>query len=146
MEMGCYGIGVSRLMPVIVEEWHDTKGIKWPLHAAPFSAVIVLLAKKAEDREYLTSEAEELYHKLGSSVPELFEDMIIDEREEQAGAKFFEADLVGYPYKIIMGGNYRGSGKVELEDRMTGTKETMSKEDLIRFFRGKFNANVGQDV
>ena len=103
--MGCYGIGVSRLLPAIIEQNYDDKGVVWPKGVSGFDATLVLLEK--ED-EVLYKEAESLYKKLTS----IGFDVLFDDRGEAAGVKFRDAYLVGNPFIIIIGKKYKKHNNV----------------------------------
>jgi len=110
--MGCYGIGVSRLAQAAVEQLHDAQGMAWPVSIAPFE-VIVVIANSQDDTQVKVAEA--LYATLG----QLGLDTLLDDRQERAGVKFKDADLLGLPYRVVVG---RGaaSGVLEVVTRRTG--------------------------
>ncbi|MFM8526296.1 MAG: proline--tRNA ligase [Cyanobacteriota bacterium] len=121
--MGCYGIGVSRLAQAAVEQHHDRHGICWPVSIAPFE-VIVVIANAQESAQVQL--AEQLYENLRASGI----DVLLDDRTERAGVKFKDADLIGIPWRLVVG---RGaaSGEVELVERSTaGTKVLAAAEVL----------------
>jgi prolyl-tRNA synthetase len=107
--MGCYGIGVSRLAQAAVEQHHDGDGIRWPLAIAPFEVIVVIAS--AQDPQQVTL-AERLYADLGAAGVEV----LLDDRAERAGVKFKDADLIGIPWRLVVG---RGAatGQVELVER-----------------------------
>ena len=121
--MGCYGIGVSRLAQAAVEQNHDGRGICWPLAIAPF-AVIVVIASLNEPLQ--VELAERLYGELQAAGVEV----LLDDRDERAGVKFKDADLIGIPFRVVVG---RGaaSGQVELVARLDGKPEDLAAEDLL---------------
>jgi prolyl-tRNA synthetase len=123
-EMGSYGIGISRLVGAIIESSHDEAGIVWPDSVAPFALSILNLrvGDAACDRT-----CERLYASLG-------QDVLLDDREERAGAKFAEADLMGHPWQVIVGPRGAAAGTVELKRRATGKKKELSVEELEKFF------------
>ncbi|EDP76421.1 proline--tRNA ligase [Hydrogenivirga sp. 128-5-R1-1] len=121
--MGCYGIGISRIMSAIVEQYHDDKGIKWPTPVAPFELEIICL--NMSDSQ-MTEVAEKLY----LEAEEKGIEVIYDDREESAGFKFADADLVGFPYRIVVGRKVK-EGKVELQKRATGEKLDVPVEEVI---------------
>ena len=121
--MGCYGIGISRIMSAIVEQYHDEKGIKWPTPVAPFELEIICL--NMSDPQ-MTEVAEKLY----LEAEEKGIEVIYDDREESAGFKFADADLVGFPYRIVVGRKVK-EGKVELQKRATGEKWDIPVEEVI---------------
>lgn len=110
--MGCYGIGVSRLAQAAVEQLHDGAGMCWPVSIAPFE-VIVTIANSQEATQVSVGEA--LYESLG----QMGLDTLLDDRQERAGVKFKDADLLGIPYRVVVG---RGaaSGRVEVVTRRSG--------------------------
>ena len=121
--MGCYGIGVSRLAQAAVEQNHDGRGICWPLAIAPF-AVIVVIASLNEPLQ--VELAERLYGELQAAGVEV----LLDDRDERAGVKFKDADLIGIPFRVVVG---RGaaSGQVELVARLDGKPEDLAADDLL---------------
>ena len=121
--MGCYGIGVSRLAQAAVEQNHDGRGICWPLAIAPF-AVIVVIASLNEPLQ--VELAERLYGELQAAGVEV----LLDDRDERAGVKFKDADLIGIPFRVVVG---RGaaSGQVELVARLNGKPEDLAADDLL---------------
>jgi prolyl-tRNA synthetase len=113
MVMGCYGIGVSRIISAVVEQCHDEKGIIWPRSVAPFEVVILLLDP---DDEQLAAVAGELHDDLSArGVP-----VMLDDREERAGVKFNDAELIGYPLRAVIGKRSKESGEIELQVRRDG--------------------------
>lgn len=110
--MGCYGIGVSRLAQAAVEQLHDKHGLCWPVSIAPFE-VIVIIASSQDSTQVAV--AESVYAALGEQGLEV----LLDDRQERAGVKFKDADLLGIPYRVVVG---RGaaSGTVEVVTRRTG--------------------------
>jgi prolyl-tRNA synthetase len=107
--MGCYGIGVSRLAQAAVEQHHDADGIRWPVSIAPFEVIVVIAS--AQDSAQVAL-AERLYGQLQAAGV----DALLDDREERAGVKFKDADLIGIPWRLVVG---RGAaaGQVELVER-----------------------------
>jgi prolyl-tRNA synthetase len=110
--MGCYGIGVSRLAQAAVEQHHDADGIRWPVSIAPYE-VIVVPANAADPRQ--AELAERIYGELRTAGVEA----LLDDRDERAGVKFKDADLLGIPWRVVVG---RGAaaGEVELVARSGG--------------------------
>ncbi len=127
--MGCYGIGVSRVLAAIVETNYDEKGIIWPKSVTPFDATLVCLDEK------IKSEAISLGEKLEKTGLKI----LIDERSEGAGVKFNDAYLIGSPYMVIMGKNYVSYGKIDLEERKTKEKKSFSEQELISFLKEAYN-------
>jgi prolyl-tRNA synthetase len=109
--MGCYGVGVSRLAQSAVEQAHDKDGIMWPVSIAPYHAIVVI--PNVADAEQMQA-AEQLYMELNQAGIET----LLDDRNERAGVKFKDADLIGIPYRIVTGKSLKG-GKVEVVNRAT---------------------------
>jgi prolyl-tRNA synthetase len=111
--MGCYGIGVSRVVAAAIEQNHDENGIIFPLPLAPFQVLVLNLGLK---NEKISSAAEQLYKELQARDVEV----LLDDRDERPGSKFKDADLIGIPYRATVGKTYEKEGKVELRLRATG--------------------------
>ena len=120
-EMGSYGIGVSRLVGAVIEASHDEAGIIWPDSIAPFRAAILNL-KQGDPATGAICET--LYAKLGSAA-------LYDDREERAGVKFADADLMGHPWQLVVGPRGAANGRVELKRRATGERVELSVEDAL---------------
>lgn len=122
--MGSYGIGVTRLMGVLVEKFADEKGIVWPVGVAPYDVHLVgLNLDDAEIRDF----ADGIYSALKKrGVKVLFDDRI----EARAGEKFADADLLGMPYRVVVSKKTKEEGQFEVVDRATGEASFMSEEDL----------------
>jgi prolyl-tRNA synthetase len=119
--MGSYGIGVSRLVGAVIEASHDDAGIIWPDSIAPFPAAILNLKVGDAACDGL---CERLYGALGGNV-------LYDDREDRAGVKFNDADLMGHPWQLIVGPRGAAAGKVELKRRATGERVELSPEDAL---------------
>lgn len=120
--MGCYGLGISRLMGVIVETFHDDRGIIWPAVVAPAQVHLVNLGRDDEAQH----DAEALYATLQQHGIEV----LWDERDTSAGVKLADADLIGLPYRVVISSRTRKEGKVEVKPR-AGDPELMTVEALI---------------
>ena len=120
-EMGSYGVGVSRLVGAVIEASHDDAGIIWPDSIAPFKAAILNLRRGDAACDAM---CETLYAKLAGAA-------LYDDREERAGAKFADADLMGHPWQIIVGPRGAAAGKVELKRRATGERSEMSPDEAL---------------
>jgi prolyl-tRNA synthetase len=121
--MGCYGIGVSRLAQAAVEQHHDANGIRWPLAIAPFE-VVVVPANVGDEQQ--ASLAEQLYGELQNAGV----DVLLDDRTERAGVKFKDGDLLGIPWRVVVG-RAAAEGLVELVDRQGTEPETVAAEALL---------------
>ncbi len=108
--MGCYGIGVSRTVQAIIEQSRDSQGIKWPWNVAPYHVIITVLDPDVE-------EAMSLARKLGTASESAGADVMIDDRDERPGVKFKDADLIGIPLRITIGGRGLKEGVVEVKWR-----------------------------
>lgn len=120
--MGCYGIGVTRTIAAAIEQFHDDKGIMWPVAIAPYEVVVVPVSSKDEEQLKI---AEGLYTQLkGMGV-----DVLFDDRNERAGVKFNDADLIGYPVRITVGKKSAADQTVEIKVRRTGHEEVAAIAD-----------------
>ncbi|MGZ9034054.1 MAG: proline--tRNA ligase [Rhodospirillales bacterium] len=129
VQMGSYGIGVSRLVGAIIEAFHDDAGILWPESVAPFKAgVINLSASNAA----CTAASEALYYRLSASGV----DVLYDDRDERPGVKFAEMDLIGLPWQVIIGPKGVQAGFVELKNRATGERRELTAEAALSFLVG----------
>ena len=118
--MGCYGIGISRLAAAIIEQNNDEMGIIWPKEVAPFDIVIIPTSEKT------SGPAGRIYHNLKVAGIEV----LWDDRDLSAGVKFKDADLIGIPFKMIIGDTYRREGKVEVKSRRDGKTEKMDENRI----------------
>jgi prolyl-tRNA synthetase len=110
MVMGCYGIGITRIVAAAIEQNYDEDGIKWPLPLAPFQVLVLPVTQEQ------MAEAEKIYEELTAAGAET----LLDDREERAGVKFKDADLIGIPLRITVGPKGLATGEVEVKNRMTG--------------------------
>jgi prolyl-tRNA synthetase len=124
IEMGSYGIGVSRLVGAIIEASHDAAGIVWPDSVAPFDIGLVNL--RSGDAK-CDAACADLYAKLTKAG----KDVLYDDRTESAGAKFATMDLIGLPWQVVIGPRGLAAGKIEIKRRATGAKEELSVEDAL---------------
>ncbi len=133
--MGCYGIGVSRLAQASIEQNNDDLGIIWPLEIAPFEVIITVANMQDSTQKIL---GESLYKKLKSKNV----DVLLDDRNERAGIKFKDADLIGIPWRIVVGRDSK-SDQVELYERSTRKSKLMKSEiafkELLRTISAKKN-------
>ena len=123
--MGCYGIGISRIVAAVVEQHHDEHGIAWPKVVAPFQIAVILANR---DDERATAEAERVYGELREGGLQV----VLDDRDERAGVKFADADLIGYPVQVVVGKRGVGSGNVDLKLRATGERSQASLADAAQ--------------
>ncbi len=123
IEMGCYGVGVSRIVAAIAETFHDERGVIWPANVAPFDLHLLLLDRDEE----LTAIAEKLYSDLKSSGV----DVLFDDRPERPGSKFADADLFGVPVQVVVGKTTRESGQVEVRKRADKSSRLLTVSDVV---------------
>jgi len=129
VEMGSYGIGVSRLVGAIIEASHDDNGVIWPDAVAPFQVGVINL--KSGDAE-CDRTCDDIYNQMIAAGT----DVIYDDRDARAGAKFADADLIGVPWQIIVGPRGVKNGVVELKNRKTGEREELSLESALSKISG----------
>ena len=122
--MGCYGIGVSRMLASIIEQGNDENGIIWPLCVAPYE-VSVLPLSVGDDL------VEPLAVKLADELAAAGVETVLDDRDERAGVKFADADLYGWPYQLIIGKRGAKNGEVELKIRATGEREQLPVAEAV---------------
>ncbi len=115
--MGCYGVGVSRTLAAVIEQHNDGNGIIWPVSVAPLEVAVLPLMADGEVAEV----AESLWSALGTVGIET----VIDDRDERAGVKFNDADLIGWPYQVVVGKKGLAEGIVELKIRASGERSTI---------------------
>ncbi len=127
--MGCYGLGVSRLVAAVVECHSDEHGIVWPISAAPFGAVV--LALNAKDTGIMAA-AEDACARLEAAGV----DALLDDRAETPGVKFNDADLIGFPLRVVVGRGYLKDGTLELQVRRDGTRRAVQPAELADTVRG----------
>ena len=120
--MGCYGIGVGRLLACIIEARHDDYGPIWPISVAPWQVHICVLKSKKQDMNVI---GKEVYEKLNRKY-----EVIMDDRDVAAGAQFADADLLGVPVRIVIGEKNLANGQVELVTRDKSVKKLVALEDL----------------
>jgi prolyl-tRNA synthetase len=125
IEMGCYGIGISRMVAAAVEQNHDANGIIWPLSIAPFQVLVLPINYKEEK---LREAAENLYLDLQRAGVEV----LLDDRDERAGVKFKDADLIGIPLRVTIGTKGLDKGYVELRTRRDGKTDEVPLGDAVK--------------
>jgi prolyl-tRNA synthetase len=122
--MGCYGIGLGRLLAAAIEQNNDEKGIVFPAAIAPYQ---VYLAALNVDNPQVSEAAGELYGQLAEAGLET----LYDDREESAGVKFNDADLLGLPVRVVVSPRNLKNGEVEVKPRSGGEAEMVSREEAI---------------
>lgn len=130
MQMGCYGMGVTRLVGAIIEQNHDESGIIWPESIAPFSVIIIPI--NAHKSEQVSATAEALYGELTSHGVEV----LLDDREDvRPGAKFADAELMGIPHRVVIGDRGLDNGVVEYVNRREGNNQDLTLDQVRALFR-----------
>ncbi|MFP7754930.1 proline--tRNA ligase [Thermodesulfobacteriota bacterium B35] len=133
--MGCYGIGVSRVVAAAIEQNHDEHGIIFPLPLAPFQVIVLNLGVNSEAT---SRAAEQIYHDLQAAGL----DVLYDDRDERPGAKFKDADLIGIPFRVTVGRTWEKEGKIELRRRATGETVTMDYDGAV----GRISAMIRDEL
>lgn len=130
--MGCYGIGVTRVVAAAIEQHHDERGIIWPSdEIAPFTVAIVPM--NMHKSESVQQFSEELYRTLKTQGV----DVIFDDRKERPGVMFADMELIGVPHMIVIGEKNLANGEIEYKNRRTGEKTMVAKDQLIEFIRNQ---------
>ncbi|MDZ4166827.1 MAG: proline--tRNA ligase [Coriobacteriia bacterium] len=122
--MGCYGVGITRSLAAVIEQHHDDDGIAWPVSIAPLEVAVIPL-QVADDLVYPTAE------RLWEGLAEAGVEVVLDDRDERAGVKFADADLIGWPLQIIVGKRGLADGVVELKDRATRERSTVPVDEAV---------------
>ncbi len=126
--MGCYGIGVSRVVAAAIEQNHDEHGIIFPIPLAPYKAIILNLGLKDKT---VTGAAEKLYEELqGLGI-----ETLLDDRDERPGSKFKDADLLGIPFRITVGKRFVNDGVIEVRQRRDGVTEEMDHAGVVEYLQ-----------
>lgn len=128
--MGCYGIGVSRVVAAAIEQNHDANGIIFPAPLAPYQVTVLNLG--LNDNE-VSAAAEKIYTQLNEAGFDAF----IDDRDERPGIKFKDADLLGFPYRITVGKRFKENSMVEVRRRQDGATEDVEIEDVVSYISSK---------
>jgi prolyl-tRNA synthetase len=131
--MGCYGIGVGRLLACIAEEHHDERGLRLPVAIAPYP--VHLTALRAAD-----SKAGEVAERVYSSLEAVGIGVLYDDRDERPGVQFADADLIGLPVRLTVSERSLKAGGVELKRRDSDQARIVAEEDLLREVRAELGA------
>lgn len=134
MSMGCYGIGVSRVVAAAIEQNHDDKGIIWPEAMAPFQLAIVPL--NMQKSEAVASCAEDLYQSLKSAGI----DVLMDDRNERPGVKFADMELTGIPHRIVIGDRALKEGNIEYKGRRDEDSQLIPRDGIVAFLQEKLQS------
>ncbi|MEJ2533303.1 MAG: proline--tRNA ligase [Halioglobus sp.] len=131
MTMGCYGIGISRIVAAAIEQNHDDRGITWPAAMAPFQlAIVALNMHKSQD---VASCAEDLYQRLVAAGVEV----LLDDRNERPGVKFADMELIGIPHRIVVADRALAAGSIEYKGRLDEESRLVPREDIMGFLLAK---------
>lgn len=128
--LGSYGIGITRLMGVVVEKFHDERGIVWPKDIAPYAVHLLKLTSKGKASETADKEAEEVYQRLKEKGVEV----LFDDRNIGAGEKFADSDLLGIPLRVVVSERSLEAGGIEVKGRQEEKGEIISPEELYKKF------------
>ena len=133
--MGCYGIGVSRVVAAAIEQNHDDNGIIFPVPLAPYQVIVLNLGGK---EEAITEAAEKLYRELqGAGI-----DVLLDDRDERPGSKFKDADLLGIPFRVTVGKSLTKDGTIEIRRRRDGFTEQAVPESVVALLKARINEEL----
>lgn len=136
LTMGCYGIGVSRVVAAAIEQNHDDKGIIWPQPLAPFQ--VALLPMKLHKSYRVREAAEQLYRTLSEAGIQV----LLDDRDVRPGFMFADMELIGIPHRIIIGDKGLDAGKLEYQDRRAGEPQLVPGEAILSFLTERLNRNL----
>ena len=134
MQMGCYGIGVTRILGAAIEQNHDERGIVWPLAIAPFSVVICPIGY---DR---SPEVQAAADKLHDDLQAAGADVMLDNRGERPGAMFADWELVGVPHRVVLSDRGLKEGKVEYQGRRDAQATSLPLADVMALLKAKLGA------
>lgn len=127
--MGCYGLGITRVVAAAIEQHHDEQGIIWPKNIAPFQVVIIPL--NAHKSPEVAEQAEALYEQLGNAGI----DVLLDDRDERAGSLFSDHDLIGIPHRLILSDRTRKQNCVEYKSRVTGETQQFDLNQVVALLK-----------
>ncbi len=126
MSMGCYGIGISRIVGAAIEQNHDDAGIIWPAPLAPFDVVLVPINMHRSDE--VRTEAEALYQELRDRGL----DVLLDDRDARPGVKFADAELIGIPHRLVISERGLAAGELEYRHRRDSESRNLKREDALK--------------
>ena len=133
MIMGCYGLGVTRVVAAAIEQHHDINGIIWPQNIAPFECVIIPM--NAQRSAAVKETSENLYQELKS----LGIDVLLDDRNERAGVLFADSDLLGIPHRLVIGDRNLSQGLIEYKSRSASDVELIPLNDVVSFIQSNYS-------
>ncbi|MDA9557552.1 proline--tRNA ligase [Vibrio sp.] len=132
LEMGCYGIGITRVIAAAIEQNHDKFGITWPEAIAPFQIAIVPMNMHKSER--VKEAAEKLYAELTAAGF----DVLFDDRKERPGVMFKDMELLGVPHAVVIGDRSMDEGNFEYKNRRTGDKDPIAMEEIVEHLKAQF--------
>jgi len=131
--MGCYGIGVSRVVAAAIEQNYDDNGIIWPDAIAPFQAVLIPMNMHKSQR--LQAAAEDLYQRLRKAGI----DVLFDDRKERAGVMFADMDLIGIPHRLVLGERGLDKGEIEYKQRRATDIQQIAIDEVVGFLQAQLS-------
>jgi prolyl-tRNA synthetase len=132
--MGCYGIGVTRIVAAAIEQNHDERGIIWPEPIAPFQVVLVSVGAQRSAR------VREIADRLYAELLAVGIEVLYDDRDARPGVKFADAELLGIPHRVVVGERGVEAGKLEYRNRRETASEEFPLDDALSFIRSRLAA------
>jgi prolyl-tRNA synthetase len=130
MMMGCYGLGITRVVAAAIEQHHDAQGIIWPQAIAPFQLVIIPI--NGNKSQAVKEQADALYRQFS----DLGIDVLLDDRNERAGILFADNDLIGIPHRLVVSDRNLEQGSVEYKARVSSESQQVSLDKVVEFISG----------
>jgi prolyl-tRNA synthetase len=134
LEMGCYGIGVTRVVAAAIEQHHDARGIALPAALAPFAACLVPIAYDKNDK--VRAAADQLYAELQAAGIEV----LMDDRDERPGVRFADMDLIGIPHRVVLSERGLAAGDAEYKGRRDAEARSVPLAGLVAFLKERLSA------
>jgi prolyl-tRNA synthetase len=125
MQMGCYGIGVTRVVAAAIEQNHDERGIIWPDAIAPFDVIVIPI--NSDKSERVREAADALYRELRAAGFEV----LVDDRPQRPGVKFADADLIGIPHRLVVAERGLDEGSIEYKARRASEPERIARDSVV---------------
>lgn len=129
MVMGCYGIGITRIVGAAIEQNHDDNGIIWPAPLAPFDVVLVPINMHRSDS--VRAEAEALYDEMRAAGL----DVLLDDRDARPGVKFADAELLGIPHRLVVSERGLAAGELEYRHRRDEESRNLNREEVLKLLK-----------
>ena len=134
MEMGCYGIGITRIVAAAIEQNHDERGILWPASIAPFALAIVPIGMRKSAA--VSAAAEKLYADLTAAGV----DVLLDDRDERPGVMFADMELIGIPHRVVIGERSLKQGQIEYQGRRDDAAQPLALADAVAGIKSRLCA------